>query len=106
MEVGKLKQYLHMLCLVISGVELPPNKATKSAEETEEKVCRIIQTNLDISREDFDYDYELDKVHRLPPNQKVIRQRKSNTQVSKISYVNLEQTVSENIFSQKKKGYF
>ena len=46
---------------MISVVELPPNKSTKSAEETEEKVHRIIETNLDITREDFDYD--LDKVH-------------------------------------------
>ena len=53
---------------MISGVELPPNKATKSAEEIEEKVHRINETNLDISREGFDY--ELDKVHRLPPNKK------------------------------------
>ena len=33
-EVYKLKQYSRRLCLVISGVELPPNKATKSAKET------------------------------------------------------------------------
>ena len=65
MEVDKLKQYSRRSCLVISGVELPPNKSTESAEETEEKVRRIIETNLDISREDFDY--ELGKVHRLPP---------------------------------------
>ena len=38
---------------MISDVELQPNKATESAEETEEKVRRIIKTNLDISREDF-----------------------------------------------------
>ena len=43
---------------MISGVELPPNKFTESAEETEEKVRRIIETNLDISREDFDYKLE------------------------------------------------
>ena len=49
---------------MISGVELPPNKATESAEEIEEKVHRINETNLDISREGFDY--ELDEVHRLP----------------------------------------
>ena len=49
---------------MISGVDLPPNKATKSAEEAEENVRRIVETNLDICREDFDY--ELDKVHRLP----------------------------------------
>ena len=49
---------------MISCVDLPPNKATKSAEEAEENVRRIVETNLDICREDFDY--ELDKVHRLP----------------------------------------
>ena len=49
---------------MISGVDLPPNKATKSAEEAEENIRRIVETNLDICREDFDY--ELDKVHRLP----------------------------------------
>ena len=53
---------------MISGVELPPNKFTESAEETEEKVRRIIETNLYISREYFDY--ELDKVHTLHPSKK------------------------------------
>ena len=63
-EVDKLKQYSCRSCLVISIVELPLNKAAESAEETEEKVGRIIETNLDISREDFDY--ELDKVQTPP----------------------------------------
>ena len=49
---------------MISGVDLPPNKTTKSAEEAEENVRRIVETNLEICKEDFDY--ELDKVHRLP----------------------------------------
>ena len=80
MEVDKLKQYSQRSCLVISGLEPQPNKAIKSAEETEEKVRRIIKTNLDISRGDFDY--ELDKVDKLPP---------------------LNITVSENIFSQKRR---
>ena len=75
------------------GVELPPNKSTESAEE---KVCRIIETNLDISREDFDY--ELDKVHRLPPNKKSDKKKKQHTNLQ-ILYVNLGHTVSENIFS-------
>ena len=65
MEADKLNQYSQRSCLVISGVEPQPNKAIKSAEETEEKVRRIIKTNLDISRGDFDY--ELDKVDKLPP---------------------------------------
>ena len=68
MEVYKLKQNSPRSNLVISGVELPPNKANESAEETEEKVHRMIEWTLDISREDFDN--ELDKVHRLPPNKK------------------------------------
>ena len=38
MEVDKLKQYSQSSCLVISGVELPPKKATENAEEAEEKV--------------------------------------------------------------------
>ena len=41
-EVDKLRQYSCRLCQVISGVELPLNKATKRTEETEEKVHRII----------------------------------------------------------------
>ena len=45
MQVDKLKQYSRRLCLVISGVELP---TTESAEETEEKVHRIIEANIDI----------------------------------------------------------
>ena len=32
---------------MIGGVELPPNKATESGEETEEKVRRIIEITLD-----------------------------------------------------------
>ena len=67
---------------MISGVELPPNKATKSAEETEEKVRRIIEMNLDISREDSNY--KSDKVHRLPLNKKSSDKKKSNTQASNI----------------------
>ena len=60
---------------MISGVELPLNKATESADETEEKVHRIIETNLDISREDFNY--ELDKVDKLPPNKKSSGRKKA-----------------------------
>ena len=53
MEVDELKQYSQRPCLVISKVELSPNKTTESAEETEEKVNKIIETSLDISREDL-----------------------------------------------------
>ena len=63
MEVGKLKQYLRRLCLLISRLELPPNKTIESSEEAEQKVREIINTNLDISREDLNH--ALDKVHRL-----------------------------------------
>ena len=80
MEVHKLKQYLCWSYLVISGVELPPNKATESVEETDEKIHRITEMNLDISREDFDY--ELGKVQRLPPNKKS-SDKKISTQASK-----------------------
>ena len=61
---------------MISGVDLPPNKATKSAEEAEENVRRIVETNLDICREDFDY--ELDKVHRLPIIKVMQKKKKKN----------------------------
>ena len=80
MEVHKLKQYLCWSYLVISGVELPPNKATESVEETDEKIHRITEMNLDISSEDFDY--ELGKVQRLPPNKKS-SDKKISTQASK-----------------------
>ena len=83
---------------MISGVDLPPNKATKSAEEAEENVRRIVETNLDICREDFDY--ELDKVHRLPIIKVMQKKKQKNLG---ISYVNLEHTVSENIFTQKRR---
>ena len=66
MEVDKLRQYLQKSYLLISRAELPPKKATESVAETEENVCRITETNLDISREHFDY--ELAKVRRLPPD--------------------------------------
>ena len=45
MEVDKLKQYSQRSYLVIFQVELQPKKVTESAKETEEKVCRIIETN-------------------------------------------------------------
>ena len=61
---------------MISGVDLPPNKATKSAEEAEENIRRIVETNLDICREDFDY--ELDKVHRLPIIKVMQKKKKKN----------------------------
>ena len=64
---------------MISGVELPPNKATESVEETEGKIRRITEMNLDISREDFDY--ELGKVQRLSPNKKS-SDKKISTQTS------------------------
>ena len=85
---------------MISGVDLPPNKATKSAEEAEENIRRIVETNLDICREDFDY--ELDKVHRLPIIKVMQKKKKKKTSLG-ISYVNLEHTVSENIFTQKRR---
>ena len=83
---------------MISGVELPPKNSTDSGEETEEKVRRIIETKLHISRDDFDY--KLDKVHRLPPNKKSSDKKKQHASLQ-IPYVNLEHTVSENIFCKK-----
>ena len=66
MDVDKLMWYLQRPCLVTSVVELPPNKAIESAVVAEEKVRRIIETNLDIRRDDSDC--ELDKMQRLHPN--------------------------------------
>ena len=63
----------------IRGRTIPPNKATVNAQETEDKVCGIIETNLEIRRENFDY--ELGKVHRLSPNKKS-SDKKSNVQAS------------------------
>ena len=70
-------------------VELPPNKAIESAVEAEEKVRRIIETNLDIRRDDFDC--ELDKVQRLQLNNN-LSDKKSYHPNFQISYVNLEHT--------------
>ena len=42
----------------------------------QEKVCKITETNLDISTEDFDY--ELDKAHRLPPNKKSLDKKRQH----------------------------
>lgn len=80
-EVDKLRQCSRRSCLVISGVELPANKVTKNVEETEEKVCRITETNVDISREDFDN--ELGNVHRPTLNKMSPEKNQSSTQASK-----------------------
>ena len=98
-EADKLKQYSSRSCLIVSGIELPPSKATESAEKAEEKGRRIIETNLDICREDFDY--KLDKSHRLPSDKKSSKKKQQPS--LRISYINLENTVSRSIFSQKKK---
>ena len=78
MVVDKLKQYLCRSSLAISSVKLPLNKATKSAEKTAEKVCRITGTNLDIAEKT---DYELGKEHRIPLI-KSHQTKKNNTQNS------------------------
>ena len=80
---------------MISGVELPTNNAAESAEETEEKVRRIIEVNIDIRlwlwvRQSADSPL-------IKSNQTKEKQHPS----LRISYVNLEHTISENIFSQK-----
>ena len=85
---------------MISGVELPPNKATKSAEKTEEKVRRIIEMNLDISREDSNY--KSDKVHRLPLHKKSSDKKKSNTQASNIICKFRTHRFRKYIFAKKK----
>ena len=100
MEVDKLKQYSRRSCQVISGVELLRNKTTESAEETEEKVCRIIETNLDISREDFDY--ELYKVHRLPLIKKSSDKNKSTPKPPNIICKFRTHRFREYLFAKKK----
>ena len=66
LEIDKLKQYSRRACLVISGVELPRNKTSEKAEETETKVQELSSRELGVNEDDFDY--ELDKAHRLPIN--------------------------------------
>ena len=41
LEIEKLKQYSRRSSLVISGVELPRNKTSEKAEETETKVREL-----------------------------------------------------------------
>ena len=48
------------LCSVISGVELRKEKA----EETEIKLRKLFSRELSVNKDDFDY--ELNKAHRLP----------------------------------------
>ena len=51
---------------MISGVELPRNKTSEKAKQTETKVQELFSQELGINQDDFDY--ELDKAHRLPIN--------------------------------------
>ena len=66
LEIDRLKKYSTRSCLVISGVELPRNKTSEKAEETETKVRELFLRELGVNEDDFDY--ELDKAHRLPIN--------------------------------------
>ena len=66
LELEKLKQYSRRSCLVIPGVELPRNKTSEKAEETETKVWELFSCELGVN--EYDFDYELDKAHRLPIN--------------------------------------
>ena len=61
-----MKRYSRRSYLVISGVQLPPNKTSEKAEETETKVRELFSRELGVNKDDFDY--ELDKDHRLPIN--------------------------------------
>ena len=56
MKLNNLKQYLWRWFFLISEVELPPNKTIKTAEKTQQKVGGIIEANLDINKEDFEYE--------------------------------------------------
>ena len=66
---------------MISRVELPANKTAESAAEREEKDCRITETSLDKSREEFDY--KLSKLYRLPCNINEKSLKKAGTQAFK-----------------------
>ena len=65
-KIDKVKQYSRRSCLVISGVELPENKTSEKGEETETKVQEIISREL--GNKENDFDYQMDKVHRVPIN--------------------------------------
>ena len=65
---------------MISRVELPANKTAESAAEREEKDCRITETSLDKSREEFDYKC---KFYRLPCNINEKSLKKAGTQAFK-----------------------
>ena len=78
LEIDKLKQYSRRACLVISGVELPRNKTSEKAEETETKVQELSSRELGVNEDDFDY--ELEKAHRLPINLTESTSRNSPTE--------------------------
>ena len=66
LKIDKVKQCLRRSCLVITGVELLENKTNEKGEETETKVRETFSRELDNKENDFDY--ELDKAHRVPIN--------------------------------------
>ena len=98
LEIDKLKQYSERSCLVISGVELPRNKTSEKAEETETKVRELFSRELGVNKDVFDY--ELGKAHSLPINPTELTRRNSppNT-ICKFR----AHRFREQLFSQKEK---
>ena len=83
-------QYSRRSCLVMSGIDVATGNETE--EQTEVKVQQRISKKLNISQEDFDY--ELDKLHRLLT--KASDKNKKNHQQSSANFGLIS---LENIFS-------
>ena len=98
LELDKLKQCSRRSCLVVSGVELPRNKTSEKAEETGTKVRELFLRELGVNEDDFDY--ELDKAHRLPINSNESTRRNSPPNIiCKFRTHRFE----EQLYSQKKR---
>ena len=106
LELGKLKRYSRRSCLVVSGVELPQNKTSEKAEETETKVRELFSRELGANGNDFDY--ELDKAHSLPINSNELNRSSSPPNIiSKFRTHPLREQLFQKkyFYSQKKKIY-
>ena len=56
-------------------MELPQNKTREKADGTETKIRELFSRELGVNEDD--YDYELDKAHRLPINSTESNRRNS-----------------------------
>ena len=56
-------------------MELPQNKTSEKADETDTKIRELFSRELGVNEDD--YDYELDKAHRLPINSTESNRRNS-----------------------------